>query len=86
VKLAEALENYLKWEEQRVLLAKQIEESAALIQDIGKKVFCLVRKANGGTGEMCQFQVGENQYSVTAGGTINRINVVDTVDGELTIE
>lgn len=86
MKLAEALDRYTALEREKGELQKKIEESSGVLLDVGKKVFCLVRKTNGGTGETCQFQVGENQYSVTASGEIKQINVVSRVDGELAIE
>lgn len=86
MKLAEALDKYTALEKERVDLQKRIEESGGVLLDVGKKVFCLVRKMNGGTGELSQFQVGQNQYSVTSGGAISRINLVQRVDGDLVIE
>jgi len=86
VKLAEALDKYTALEKERVELQNKIEESGGVLLDVGKKVFSLVRKTNGGTGEMAQFQVGPNQYSVTSGGAISRINLVKCVDGDLAIE
>ena len=84
--LSEALTQYTALESKKAVLSKEIEESSAVLLDVGKKVFSLVRRTNGGIGEVSQFQVGENQYSVTSSGAINRINVVNTVDGDLTIE